>query len=77
VPELAAELVQGRAAVIVTTGGSSTLGGQGGELDNSARFFLSQDDPVKLGLVASFNQPGGLGAQCDERSAPNEVKAAD
>jgi putative tryptophan/tyrosine transport system substrate-binding protein len=57
-PDLAAELVKRRAAVIVTTGGSSTLAVKAA---NSAvpHVFLSSDDPVKLGLVASFNQPGG------------------
>jgi putative ABC transport system substrate-binding protein len=57
-PELAAELVQRRAAVIVTTGGSSTLAAKAAS-STIPNVFLSQDDPVKLKLVASFNQPGG------------------
>ena len=57
-PELAAELVQRRAAVVVTTGGSSTLAVKAAT-STIPHVFLSQDDPVKLGLVASFNQPGG------------------
>jgi putative ABC transport system substrate-binding protein len=57
-PELAAELVQRRAAVIVTTGGSSTLAVKAAS-STIPHVFLSQYDPVKLGLVASFNQPGG------------------
>jgi putative tryptophan/tyrosine transport system substrate-binding protein len=57
-PELAAELVRRRAAVIVTTGGSSTLAVKAAS-STIPHVFLSQDDPVKLGLVASFNQPGG------------------
>jgi putative tryptophan/tyrosine transport system substrate-binding protein len=57
-PALAAELVQRHAAVIVTTGGSSTLAVKAAS-KTIPHIFLSQDDPVKLGLVASFNQPGG------------------
>ncbi len=57
-PDLAAELVRLRAAVIVTTGGSSTLAAKAAN-STIPHVFLSQDDPVKLGLVTSFNQPGG------------------
>ena len=57
-PELATELLQRRAAVIVTTGGDSTLVAKAAS-STVPHVFLSQDDPVKLGLVVSFNQPGG------------------
>jgi ABC-type uncharacterized transport system substrate-binding protein len=57
-PELATELLQRRAAVIVTTGGDSTLAAKVAS-STVPHVFLSQDDPVKLGLVVSFNQPGG------------------
>jgi len=57
-PELAAELVKLRAAAIVTTGGSSTLAIKAAT-STIPHVFLSQDDPIKMGLVASFNQPGG------------------
>ena len=57
-PNLATELVQRRPAVIVTTGGSSTLAVSAAS-STVPHVFLSQDDPVKLGLVVSFNHPGG------------------
>jgi putative tryptophan/tyrosine transport system substrate-binding protein len=57
-PDLAAELVKRRAAVIVTTGNSSTLAVKAAN-STVPHVFLSSDDPVKLGLVTSFNQPGG------------------
>jgi putative ABC transport system substrate-binding protein len=57
-PELAAELVQRGAVVIVTTGGSSNLAAKAAS-SSVPHVFLSQDDPVKLGLVMSLNRPGG------------------
>jgi putative ABC transport system substrate-binding protein len=57
-PELAAELVQLHATVIVSTGGSSNLAAKAASL-TIPHVFLSQDDPVKAGLVKSLNRPGG------------------
>jgi putative tryptophan/tyrosine transport system substrate-binding protein len=57
-PDLVAELVQRRVAVIVTTGVSSTLAVKAAS-PTIPQLFLSQQDPVKLGLVTSFNRPGG------------------
>jgi putative tryptophan/tyrosine transport system substrate-binding protein len=57
-PQLAAELVQKHPAVIVTTGGSSNFAAKAAS-STIPHVFLSQDDPVKVGLVMSLNRPGG------------------
>jgi putative tryptophan/tyrosine transport system substrate-binding protein len=57
-PQLAAELVQRHPAVIVTTGGSSNFAAKTAS-STIPHVFLSQDDPVMVGLVMSLNRPGG------------------
>jgi putative ABC transport system substrate-binding protein len=57
-PRLAAELVQRRVNLIFSTGVSSSLAAKAAS-STVPLVFLSQDDPVRLGFVASFNRPGG------------------
>src|SRR5262245_11707033 len=57
-PGLAADLVQRRVAVIVTTGGSSSRAAKAASRTIPI-VFLSQSDPISAGLVANFNRPGG------------------
>jgi putative tryptophan/tyrosine transport system substrate-binding protein len=57
-PQLANDLARRRVAVMVSTGVGSSLAAKGAS-STIPHVFLSQDDPVKVGFVASFNRPGG------------------
>ena len=58
-PELAAELVRRRVAVIAATGGPPAAFAAKAATTTIPIVFLVGDDPVKLGLVASLARPGG------------------
>jgi putative ABC transport system substrate-binding protein len=58
-PELVAELIRGRIAVIIASGGVAAAVAAKAATTTIPILFIVSEDPVRLGLVASLARPSG------------------
>jgi putative ABC transport system substrate-binding protein len=58
-PALAAELIERRVSVLIATGGEPAALAAKSATSTIPIVFAIGGDPIKLGLVASYNRPGG------------------
>jgi ABC-type uncharacterized transport system substrate-binding protein len=73
-PDLAAELVRKPVTLLVSTGGESAALAAKGKTSTIPIAFIIGGDPVKLGLVASYQRPGGNATGITILSATLEPK---
>jgi putative ABC transport system substrate-binding protein len=73
-PDLAAELVRNPVTLLVSTGGESAALAAKGKTSTIPIAFIIGGDPVKLGLVASYQRPGGNATGITILSATLEPK---
>jgi putative tryptophan/tyrosine transport system substrate-binding protein len=76
-PALAAELARRRVAVIYTTGGMTPALAAKAATQTIPIVYFSGGDPVRIGLVASVNRPGGNVTGVSNFSEMTEAKRLD